>query len=66
MKKNFLSSYCLLIVALAFSTGVYSSPDPVWTKKVGARKMPAKKTIYLANTYGAKNDGKTLATPFIQ
>ncbi len=28
--------------------------------------MPAKKTIFLVNTYGAKNDGKTLATPFIQ
>ncbi len=66
LKRKFVPRYFILIAALAFSVVVYSAPDLSWTKKVGARRMPAKKTVYLVNTYGAKNDGKTLATPFIQ
>ena len=37
-----------------------------WTKKVGARKYPGRTGIYIVNNYGAVNDGKTLASPFIQ
>ena len=56
----------LIIIAAFFSITAQASPDLSWAKKVGARKMPNKKTVFWVNTYGAKNDGKTLATPFIQ
>lgn len=55
-----------VLVIVMVSNDLYAAPDLSWTKKVGARKMPSKKTVFLVNTYGAKNDGKTLATPFIQ
>ncbi len=53
-----------LILLLAMQA--YSAPYLGWTKKVGARKSPKKTTVFFVNTYGAINDGKTLATPFIQ
>ncbi len=37
-----------------------------WTKKVGARKSPGRTDILVVNDFGAINDGKTLATKFIQ
>lgn len=43
-----------------------ATPDLSWVKKVGARKMPVKKTVYLVNSYGAANDGQTIATLSIQ
>jgi polygalacturonase len=55
-----------VVLFLALCISIKASPDLSWTKKVGARKMPSKKTIFVVNTYGAKNDGKTLATPFVQ
>ena len=39
---------------------------PDWTKKVGARKSPAKTKIFSANDYGAKPDGATVSTAAIQ
>lgn len=39
---------------------------PDWVGKVGARKFSFKQNNFLANKYGAKNDGKTLATKAIQ
>src|SRR5829696_4965356 len=56
----------VFIIAVFFSNCVQAAPDLNWTKKVGARKMPGKKTVFSVNNYGAKNDGKTIATPFIQ
>ncbi len=35
---------------------------PSWVAKVGARKVVLPNKIYLANNFGAKNDGKTLST----
>lgn len=56
----------LLLVALFAAEQAYSAPDLSWTRKVGARKSPSKRIVFLVNNYGALNDGKTLATPFIQ
>ncbi len=39
---------------------------PSWVSKVGARKVVLPNKIYLANNFGAKNDGKTLSTIAIQ
>ena len=58
---------CAVFIAALFSVvQVHAAPDFSWAKKVGARKSPAKKVVFLVNNYGAINDGKTLATPFIQ
>lgn len=62
-KKRFTIISIILFSALA---SVHAAPGMGWTKKVGARKTPKKTTVFLVNTYGATNDGKTLATPFIQ
>jgi polygalacturonase len=37
-----------------------------WVKKVGARKTPSSEKIFSVNSYGAVNDGRTLATKSIQ
>ena len=39
---------------------------PSWTKKSGARKIPANKKIFSANSFGAKPDGATDSTAAIQ
>ncbi len=39
---------------------------PSWVAKVGARKFAIPNKNYLANSFGAKNDGKTLNTIAIQ
>lgn len=53
-----------LVVSSVFNT--YAAPGLGWTKNVGARRLPKKTSVFLVNSYGAVNDGKTLATPFIQ
>jgi polygalacturonase len=56
-----------ILLLLTYTANVFAqSSNMNWTKKVGARKTPKKTTVYLVNTYGATNDGKILATPFIQ
>src|SRR3954464_8769271 len=45
---------------------VKAGPDMGWANKVGARKIPQKRTVFVVNDYGAANDGKTIATAFIQ
>ena len=39
---------------------------PDWVNKVGSRFSPFSKKIFKVNAYGAVNDGKTMATQFIQ
>jgi polygalacturonase len=52
-------------LAQALSIGKRNSlPD--WTKQVGARREPKKTRIFLANSYGAANDGATNSTQAIQ
>ena len=41
-------------------------PDLSWAEKTGAKKIPEKKKVFNAITYGAVNDGKTLNTRAIQ
>jgi polygalacturonase len=43
-----------------------TAADPAWVKQVGAKSVPATKTSFLANKYGAVGDGKTLNTKAIQ
>jgi polygalacturonase len=70
MKRRITNYYSVLtlvlFMALLSLSIAHAAPDLSWTKKVGARKVPTKTTIFWANTYGATNDGKTLASPFIQ
>jgi polygalacturonase len=56
----------IVLIVLVNLTTVKAGPDMGWTNKVGARKTPQKKTVFMVNTYGATNDGKTIATAFIQ
>jgi polygalacturonase len=56
----------VFFMALLSLSIAHAEPDLSWTKKVGARKVPTKTTIFWVNSYGATNDGKTLASPFIQ
>nr|WP_207497012.1 glycoside hydrolase family 28 protein [Aridibaculum aurantiacum] len=59
--------FCGFALSSCIGTAKSTANDNLsWTKKVGARKTPKKQTVYWVNTYGATNDGKTLATPFIQ
>lgn len=39
---------------------------PIWTKDAGARRQPAKRKIFSANSFGAKGDGATNSTKAIQ
>lgn len=41
-------------------------PELDWVNDVGARKTPKKSKIFMANSYGAINNGKTLNTKAIQ
>src|SRR5688500_2646958 len=54
----------LLFLSIVPSYG--QEPNLDWTKKVGARKTPAKKKVYWVNNYGAVSDGKTVTTKAIQ
>jgi len=56
----------LMLIVLFKLTVVLAGPGMDWTNKVGARKTPGNKTVFFVNTYGAVNDGKTLATSSIQ
>jgi polygalacturonase len=62
-KQAILSAVLFTLVVTCIAAG---STDMSWTKKVGARKAPKKTTVFLVNSFGATNDGKTLASPFIQ
>ena len=57
-----------LIVFITFvhQPNAFAAPDLSWAKKVGARKMPSKATVFLVNSYGAVSDGETIATKAIQ
>ncbi|WP_240676007.1 glycoside hydrolase family 28 protein [Botryobacter ruber] len=75
-KKNIIFLVMLSVLALQF-TGckkvvpetenlTADLPKLEWIKEVGAKTMPAKKTVFEVNGYGAVNDGKTLNTKAIQ
>lgn len=52
---------------MLLNISVFAQPEvPDWVAKVGARKFSFKQNSFLANKYGAVNDGKTLATKAIQ
>ncbi|HSC55108.1 MAG TPA: glycosyl hydrolase family 28 protein [Phnomibacter sp.] len=60
-------SIFLLLVLLQASAVCYAGdPLPAWAKKVGATSFPASKKVYKVNSYGAKADGVTMNTTFIQ
>lgn len=64
---QYYQKYLLLIgLFVTCFSSANAAVDMGWTKKVGARKTPKKTTVFWVNTYGATNDGKTLASPFIQ
>lgn len=78
---KFLSTsllYCILFnicfICVSFNAGcpvvagryVADSTLLAWVQNAGAKKMPANKTVFNVNKYGAVNDGKTLATKAIQ
>lgn len=58
----FLGAILLMMVQVA-----WAQPQvPVWTKKVGNRVVSFKKNQFKVNDFGAKGDGKTLNTAYIQ
>ena len=70
MKFKFLYHFkltsAILCVGFLASSLMGADPNLSWTKKVGARKFPKQQTVFVVNSYGAVNDGKTLATTSIQ
>ena len=70
MKLKFLYHFkltsAILCVGFLASSLMGADPNLSWTKKVGARKFPKQQTVFAVNSYGAVNDGKTLATTSIQ
>ena len=70
MKLKFLYHFkltsAILCVGFLASSLMGADPNLSWTKKVGARKFPKQQTVFVVNSYGAINDGKTLATTSIQ
>lgn len=58
--------FSLLGVLAITAASVHAAPDLDWTKKVGARKSPSKTKVFLVNSFGTVNDGKTLATSSVQ
>ena len=70
MKFKFLYHFkltsAILCVGFLASSLMGADPNLSWTKKVGARKFPKQQTVFVVNSYGAINDGKTLATTSIQ
>ncbi len=60
--KFIMTGFLLFNIAPSFA----QKPNLDWTKKVGARKMPASKKVYWVNSYGAVNDGKSVTTKAIQ
>ena len=63
---NPLLFFGIFFLSSFLSINIQAQPDLGWTKKVGARKFPAKKTVFVVNNYGAIGDGKSLATIAIQ
>jgi polygalacturonase len=68
MKKLKLITCLLLATFTGFSQKNTSTTttDMSWVSKVGARKMPAVKTVFKVNAYGALNDGATLCSRAVQ
>ncbi len=66
MRVNKIIFFTFLNFIVFTASAVDAAPDLGWAKKVGARKLPDKTTAFLVNNFGAINDGKTLATPFVQ
>ncbi len=69
MKHQLVNSkIALAVFALCVILSIHASAAPAleWSKKVGARRMPTQKIVYLVNTYGAESDGTTIATSSIQ
>jgi polygalacturonase len=55
---------CLLLVMASVQLSTAQNLD--WVPKVGAKSFPASKKMFLVNDYGAKNDGVTVNSAFIQ
>ena len=57
----------LLSVATVAAPDSASGPElPTWVKNAGAQRVPAGVKVYAVKTYGAINDGRTIATAAIQ
>ena len=57
------------LMSVAAAAAPSSAPGlelPAWVKEAGAQRAPAGEKVYAVKTYGAVNDGKTLATAAIQ
>jgi polygalacturonase len=66
MKRSTIQILFIALLSTYGATMFAQIKNMEWVKKVGARKSPPKTTIFMVNDYGATNDGKTLATGFIQ
>jgi polygalacturonase len=62
--KHFIPG--IIFVLTAATTCAQTDAGLSWVAKTGAKKFPAAKKLFIANNYGAVNDGKTVNTAFIQ
>lgn len=63
---NFLKISVLALLLFSYSVVNAQPKTPSWVAKVGAKQVVIKNKNYVVNNFGAKNDGKTLNTAFIQ
>lgn len=63
-----ISYFLLFFVQLLYNQAAHAQKSliPDWVNKAGSRFTPSVKKVYKVNTYGAVNDGKTMATLSIQ
>lgn len=73
MKNKFLTAFFIIGLTCLVNTSCHTPKniaankvDISWAKKVGARKTPNKKAVFIVNDYGAISDGKTVTTAAIQ
>jgi len=56
----------LILLLFVFVHTIGSSQQLAWVSDVGAKKFPGATKQFIVNKYGAKADGKTMNTKFIQ
>jgi polygalacturonase len=64
-RKIWLMILCIFC-CLQVNAQTADSASLAWVSQVGAKKAPTGTTVFLANDYGATNDGKTLNSKAIQ
>ncbi len=62
MRKSLFACVFMIVASLQF----VAAQNLDWVPKVGAKSFPTVKKVFWVNDYGAKNDGVTINSAFIQ